>query len=226
MDIELEKKIEKCFIEFIGTFFLVFAVGSTALFGTNSAISAVVVGLALMIMVYAGGYISGGHYNPAVSLAAFAAKALDKKDLLPYWASQFLGALLAVYFARGMAVVTLPDPVCFYSMSQIMLGEFLFTFILCLVVLNTTVSSKSVGNSYYGLVIGATVTVGAFAVGGIACFGAFNPAIAVGMGLLQMACWSGLLVTIFTNVIAGALAAYVYRYINGERFVTTKNEEE
>ena len=224
MSQDWEKRLEKYFIEFLGTFFLVFTVGSAALFGVNSVISAIAVGMALMIMVYAGGYISGGHYNPAVSFAAFVANALDGKELLPYWLSQLFGALLAVYFVCGLSLVTLPDPVCPYSMAQIMLGEFLFTFILCLVVLNTTVSSKNAGNGYYGIVIGSTVTVGALAVGGIACFGAFNPAVAVGLGFLKIACWKGLLMTIFTNIIAGALSAYVYRFVNGEKFVLNKDE--
>ena len=63
-------------VEFIGTFFLVFTVGCVLLLGGDGVINAIAIGFALMIMVYAGGFVSGGHYNPAVTLAAVMRKAL------------------------------------------------------------------------------------------------------------------------------------------------------
>ena len=69
------------------------------------------------------------------------------------------------------------------------------------------------GNSYYGLAIGSTVTVGIFAVGSVLCYGAFNPAVAMGLGMLNVACWQSVFVTIITNLVAGAAAACVYKYV-------------
>ena len=74
-------------------------------------------------------------------------------------------------------------------------------------------SKETRGNSYYGLAIGATVTVGIFAVGSVLCYGAFNPAVAMALGMMNIACWQSVFVTIVTNLAAGAVAAFLYNYI-------------
>lgn len=154
-----------------------FVVASTALLGSSGVIPAIAIGFTLMIIVYAGGYISGGHYNPAVSLAATIRGALPWKSMIPYWLFQFLGATAAIYtilpFAKEAA-----EPISMNTLG-IFVGEFLFSFALCYVVLNAATSKATEGNSYYGLAIGSTVVVGAFAVGGLICHGAFNPAVAL-----------------------------------------------
>ena len=201
-------------VEFIGTYFLVFVVGATALFVGDGVIPAIAIGFTLMIMVYAGGHISGGHYNPAVSLAAAIRGALPWSNLAPYWIFQLLGATAAMYsvlpFARTAIVPNTLD--C----SGILLGEFLFTFALCYVVLNVATAKKTEGPSFYGLAIGSTVTVGAFAVGGLICLGAFNPAVAVGLGVAKMATWATAFTTIGVNLLAGVIAALVFKFVNIE----------
>jgi len=204
---------KKCLVEFIGTFFLVFTVGSAVVLGGEGVIPAISIGFILMVMVYAGGHISGGHYNPAVSLAALIRGALPPKDLIPYWIAQIFGAACAAYlvlpFADGKTFEC-----CVYGPELLILGEFLFTFALCYVVLLVATTKKTEGNSYYGLAIGSTVTVGAFAVGGIFCYGAFNPAVAIGLGCMQVACWVCISTTIVANLVAGALAALVFKFVN------------
>lgn len=164
--------------EMIGTFFLVLTVGLCVVSGTDFAPLAI--GSSLMIMVYMGGHISGGHYNPAVSLAVMMRGKLDGKELIPYWVSQLVGAILA-----GVAVKLIlgrtfaPAPAADAGTMAILLVEFLFTFALCLVVLNTATDDATAGNSYYGLAIGFTIVVGAFAGGGVSG-GAFNPAVGSG----------------------------------------------
>ena len=101
-------------------------------------------------------------------------------------------------------------------MTQVIVGEFLFTFALCYVVLQVATSKKTEGNSYYGLAIGSTVMVGSFAVGGIFCLGAFNPAVAVGLGLIHSTCWVGVGIIALTNLIAGVVAALVYKFVDAE----------
>lgn len=211
----MKENIKKYLVEFIGTFFLVFTVASAVLLGGDNVIAPLSIGFVLMIMVYAGGHISGGHYNPAVSLAAAVRGALDKKQILPYWISQVLGAVAAVFAIVPFAQV--PESAgCNFNLAAIILGEFLFTFALCWVVLQVATSKKTEGNSYYGLAIGSTVLVGAFAVGGILTPGAFNPAVAVGLGLMNAACWCTVAVIAATNLIAGALAAIVFKFTNEE----------
>lgn len=206
----------KYLVEFIGTFFLVFTISSAVTFGGTGVIPAISIGFALMVMVYAGGHISGGHYNPAVSLAAAIRGALPVKQVIPYWISQILGATAASMAAMPFAVAPPTFECCAYSPAAMITGEFLFTFALCYVVLQTATSRNLEGNSFYGLAIGTTVTVGAFAAGGILCYGAFNPAAALSLGMLHITCWNCIAITITANLIAAIAAAFVYKFTVNE----------
>ena len=164
--------------EFIGTFFLVLTVGLTAASGTEFAPLAI--GAALMVRVYMGGHISGGHYNPAVSLGVWLRGKLTPKDCGTYFVAQLLGAViaaLAVNVIAGQAFA--PQPGLGSTTLGAFLAEALFTFALVLVVLQTATSEKTAGNSYFGLAIGFTIVVAAYAAGPISG-GAFNPAVGLG----------------------------------------------
>ena len=211
----MKENFKKYLVELIGTFFLMFTVASAVLMDGEGVIAPISIGFALMIMVYAGGHISGGHYNPAVSLAAAVRGALEWKQILPYWISQVLGATLAILLILNYAVIPETAP-CQDSMSALIIGEFLFTFALCYVVLLVATSKKTEGNSYYGLAIGSTVMVGAFAVGGIFCPGAFNPAVALGLDLMHAVCCKCTCIIAATNLIAGICAALVYKFVDAE----------
>lgn len=204
---------KKYLVEFIGTFYLVFTVGAVLLLGGDGVINALAIGLALMIMVYAGGYISGGHYNPAVSLAAVVRKALPANEFIPYVISQIIGATAACLLINHFSGHIANFEGCAFNLFPMMVGEFIFTFALCYVVLMTATSPVK-NNSYYGLAIGSTVAVGIFAVGSVLCHGAFNPAVAIGLGLMNVACWQSVFVTIGANLIAGLCAAFLYKYLN------------
>ena len=170
--------------EAIGTFFLVLTVGLCVNGGV--AMAPLAIGSALMIMVYAGGPISGGHYNPSVSFAAWIRGALPTKELLPYWAAQFAGALVAgflIYELTGTALHVAPG--ASVSWMKALTAEVVFSFALSYVVLNTATSKAVAGNSYFGLAIGFTVMTGAFAVGGISG-GAFNPAVGLGPAIMEL----------------------------------------
>lgn len=199
-------------VEFIGTFFLVFTVGCILLLGGDGVINAIAIGFALMIMVYAGGPVSGGHYNPAVSLAAVIRKSLPASELIPYVIAQLLGATAAVMIVNHFSGHIANFEGCAFNMWPMVTGEFLFTFALCYVVLMTATNRETRGNSYFGLAIGATVTVGIFAVGSVLCYGAFNPAVAMALGMMNIACWQSVFVTIVTNLAAGAIAAFLYNF--------------
>ena len=209
------ENFKKYIVEFIGTFFLVFTIGATAAFGGEGVIAPLAIGFALMVMVYAGGYISGGHYNPAVSLAAVVRGALAPVQWIPYVIFQVLGGVAASYLIKYMAGGMLESAPSF-ELSNVLIAEFLFTFALCYVVLLTATSKKTEGNSYYGLAIGSTVMVGAIAVGGI-CLGAFNPAVALSALILGLTCCPKLaLITVGSNILAGIFAGLIYKFVDKE----------
>jgi aquaporin Z len=209
------ENFKKYLVEFIGTFFLVFTIAATALFGGEGVIAPLAIGFALMVMVYAGGYVSGGHYNPAVSLAAAIRGALPWKQWLFYALFQVLGGVVAAFAATKLPAAAAVDGGACFDIVNVIVAECLFTFALCYVVLQTATSPKTEGNSYYGLAIGSTVMVGAFAVGGI-CLGAFNPAVAVSALIFGGACVKTVLITIGANLVAGLLAGLVYKFVNAE----------
>lgn len=204
--------------ETIGTFFLVLTVCLTVL--GNSPMAPLAIGASLMVMVYMGGHISGGHYNPAVSLAVALRGKLPMKQLLPYWGFQLVGGVLAALVSRVVMNQTMhfyPAPSA--TIAEALLVEFVYTFALCIVVLQTATSSKTQGNSYYGLAIGFTVVVAAFAGGGISG-GAFNPAVALGPILVDATLARGPFhlawIYLVGPLLGGAVAAWVFRMQGNE----------
>ena len=170
--------------EAIGTFFLVFTIGLSVTQGI--LLPPIAIGAALMVMVYAGGHVSGAHYNPAVTVAAWMRGALPARQVVPYWVSQLAGAIFAawlVYQLTGNALHVAPGDAVTWKMA--LGGEMIFTFALAYVVLNVATAKETQGNSYFGLAIGATVMVGAFVMGGISG-GAFNPAVGLAPALVEM----------------------------------------
>jgi aquaporin Z len=77
--------MNKYLVEFIGTFFLVLTVGCTVIGNGAGPLAPIAIGASLMIMVFAGGHISGGHYNPAVTLGVWMRGKCETKDVVPYW---------------------------------------------------------------------------------------------------------------------------------------------
>lgn len=211
--------MNKYITEFLGTFFLVLTIGMAVIDSPNSpAVPAgtapIAIGAILMVMIYAGGHISGAHYNPAVTVAVWMRGKCEVKDVVPYMVSQIAGALLAClviqYFKAG-AVIT---PIA-HNATASLLVEVLFTFALVYVVLNVaTLDSKS-GNSFYGLAIGFTVTAGAYAVGSISG-GAFNPAVAIGISFLGLSSWADIWIYLVGNLVGAVLAAVVFKMQNKE----------
>jgi aquaporin Z len=203
--------MKKYLTEFIGTFFLVLTVGCTVIPGVPGVIAPLAIGSALMIMVFAGGHVSGGHYNPGVTLAVWLRGRCDTKDVVPYMLSQILGALAAaaiVGFLYGAG-----KPLVIESVPKAFVAELLFSFALCYVVLNTATAKGTANNSFYGLAIGFTVVVGAFAVGGISG-GAFNSAVAVGAASMKMLNFADIWLHICANLAGGAAAAAVFKFAN------------
>jgi aquaporin Z len=206
--------MKKYLTEFIGTFFLVFTIGMTVISPGAGALAPLAIGSALMIMVYAGGHVSGGHYNPAVTLAVWLRGRCSAADVLPYWCAQIAGSVVAAILAlalKGNPTVPSADLAVFPAL----IAEFVGTFALAYVVLNVATSKGTAGNSFYGLAIGFTVMVMAFALGGISG-GAFNPAVATGITVMHIAKASNIWIYLLGNLLGGGLAAGVFRLINPE----------
>lgn len=211
-------KARKYLTEFIGMFVFMFAVFGIVASGAGVAATAIGVGGVLMVMVYAGGHISGGHFNPAVSTAACLRGALPPGDLAPYIVTQLVAALVAFLVGFGLwhdeyfgASVDLSGQIL-----AAFLAELVFTFALCYVVLQTATSKDHEGNSFYGLAIGFTVAVGVVAVGAISG-AAFNPAITFGLMLSGALAWKYLWVYWVAQILGAVIAAYAYKAVNPDR---------
>jgi aquaporin Z len=203
-------------VEAIGTFFLVFTVGAAA--GSGSPLAPLAIGAILMVMIYAGGHISGGHYNPAVTLAVLVRHRIGMRDAAGYWIAQLVGGLLAAVVMREVVdpaqVATTPTmALTGHTLVAAFVVELLFTFALCFVVLNVATSKSHPDNWFYGLAIGFTVVAGAFAVGAISG-GAFNPAVTFGAAVMGMFAWSTLWVYLLAQLIAAAAAGAVFLALN------------
>ena len=122
------ENIRRYIAEFIGAFILMFTIACVILLPSSSVIGAIAIGFALMIMVYALGQVSGGHFNPAVSLAASIRGALSYKRLIPYMIFQIIGASLAAYLALNMSNGN--SEMLTFNIKNMMIAEFIFTFVL------------------------------------------------------------------------------------------------
>jgi aquaporin Z len=204
--------MNKYLAEFIGTFILVLTIGCTVIGHGAGPLAPLAIGSALMVMVFAGGHISGGHFNPAVTLGVWLRGKCEAKDVVPYMIFQIIGAVLAalvVKFLKGGAAVTPLHP----ATAPALLAEFLFTFALVYVVLNVATAKGTSGNSFYGLAIGFTVLVGAFSVGNISG-GAFNPAVAVGISVLGLSSWANIWIYLVADFAGAAVAAGAFKALN------------
>jgi len=183
--------MQKLVAELIGTFALV-------LFGTGAVIMneqtqglishpgvSMVFGLIVMVMIYSFGNISGAHLNPAVTIAFTVAGRFPLKNVLPYVASQVIGALLAsatlhVLFPMNTHLgATLPQG----SVMQSFIVEMVFTFFLMLVIIHVATGSKEQG-MFAGIAIGAVVFIEAL-VGGPISGASMNPARSIGPAIVS-----------------------------------------
>jgi aquaporin Z len=205
--------MRKYLVELIGTFFLVATVGFTVLSPNDAGnLAPLAIGCALMVMVFAGGHVSGAHYNPAVTLAVFLRGKCPVIDVIPYLVAQLVGAAGAaglVAFVKQPAAGQTIMP----ATVPALIAELAYTFALCYVVLNVATAKGTSGNSFYGLAIGFTVLTGAFAVGPVSG-GVFNPAVAVGLCMFGKLEWANIWIYLVAHFAAAVLAALVFKATN------------
>ncbi len=198
---------KKLIAEFIGTFFLLLIVALTE--------NPIAIGIGLTALVYMGGYISGAHYNPAVTLALFINKKITASGAGAYMLTQFIAAIFASYayfLIHGNHFI--PQMGKNSSFTSAFLIELLFTFLLASVVLHVAVTDKTKGNNYFGIAIGFTLGAAAFA-GGTISGGAFNPAVGVGPLLFDITHaanhGTSFLLYLLGPFIGGTLAGTLYK---------------
>ena len=203
--------MKKYIVELIGTMFLVFAVGNAVI--SNNPLAPIAIGLMLMVMIFAGGHISGAHFNPAVTIGVWLRGKCDKKDVIPYILCQIVGAVIA-----SLVVKTLRGSGgggAEFDLTKVIVAELFGTFALVWVVLNAATAKGTSGNSFYGAAIGMTVTAGAFAVGDIS--GAvFNPAVAVGAVAMKLIQVKFLWVYLVVGPVAAFIAAKLFKGVSEE----------
>ncbi len=205
--------LRKNFIEFLGTFFLVLTVGISQ--------NPFAIGGVLAALVYMGGYISGAHYNPAVTLAILINKKIQFSEAIQYWMVQIAGGAVA---AALVEVITgnrfLPAVPEGALTSGAFVIETLFTFLLCFVILHVAATKKTKDNQYYGAAIGITLMTAAF-VGGPLSGGAFNPAVGAAPYILELAKISENMGTMSLYLIGplsgGFLAGMVYKVMENPK---------
>ena len=196
-------------MEFLGTFFFVFTIAMTS----NPLAAAIM----LMAWLYIGGHISGGHYNPLVSLAV-AMRGRLAWDILPFY---MLSQIAAGAAAFGLSFffhdqIMLPHPGEGISLLEAGVIEVLLSFVLGLVVLMVATSRHYAQSQIFGVAIGLTIFALA-ALGSPISGGLFNPAISVGaaiVGLLKgmPIMWAEVFMYVIGSLLGGALASYAFNY--------------
>ena len=193
----------KTIFECLGTAILVFTIQVA-----SSELAPIAIGAILISIVFAGGPISGAHYNPAVSLAVALRGSMEYDEMFQYMVSQIVGGIVGGLcggiVSSSYSIVSMGDDATYL---QALLAEVIFTFILCFVVLSVATNPKVENNNYYGLAIGLVVASGAISVGGISG-GAFNPAVVLGLSISSG--FSGLMygcLVIVSNLLGGCAAA-------------------
>lgn len=205
---------QKLAAEFLGTFAVVFfAAGAVCADfhlrnspsgGIGQLALALAYGLAFAIMVAALGHISGGHFNPAITIGLWVTKRLSTLDTLAYWAAQLLGSIVAAFLLRIVipdeswrnATNFVPELLRDYPGWAGMALEATATFFLVLVVFATTIDDRGASRSVAAFGIGLTIAVGVLVAGPFTGAAlnparAFGPALALHHWLNQMIYWIG-----------------------------------
>jgi len=214
--------MKKYIVEFIGTFFLVLTIVLTVNNNTPDGFAPIAIGSILMVMIFAGGHISGAHFNPAVTLGVCLRGKCEWSDAPGYVIAQLAGGAIAA-LVGGLLFGMHPDiagpsseTAATYGFVPLVIAEFIGTFALVYVVLQTATTKSTAGNSYYGLAIGFTVTACAYALGPFSG-GAFNPAVATGVSIATMSAWSNIGGLLIGELLAGAAAALVFGVVYGKQ---------
>ncbi len=204
---------QKLIAEFVGTFFLALTICTAAVHGSageEGEYAPFAIAATLMVMIYGVGYISGAHFNPAVTVAIWLRGACEKDDVAPYIAVQIIAGALAALASENLLFAETSVTALEMDTTQALGAEFLYTFALVFVILNVATSEATEGNGYYGAAIALVVLAGALTVGGISG-GSFNPAVTGALFVSGVVEVADLWIHLVPQFIAGILAVQAYK---------------
>ena len=196
--------------EFIGTFFLSLTICTAAVLGTAGTLAPFAIASTLMVMIYAGGHISGAHYNPAVTLSIYLRGACEKSDLAPYMATQMVAGVTGALVAVNLLVPEGSAESLVLETGPAFAAELLFTFALAYVILNVATSETTEGNGFYGAAISLVVLAGALSVGSISG-ASFNPAVTVSLIASDVLSIEDSWIHFVPQLVGGCLAALAFK---------------
>ena len=212
--------LQRGFAEFVGAFTLIF-VGAGSIIATQGhdlTAIALAHGLAIGVMASAVGHISGGHFNPAVTLGFLVTRRIEPLLAGVYWVAQFLGAVVAAALLKWLLPSSSVDAVKLgvpqvaqVGAGEAMVIELILTFFLVWVIFATAADPRGTFRSIAGLAIGFTISLDIF-MGGPFTGAAMNPARAFGPQLVQNV-WSDGWVYYLGPAIGAALAALAYEWL-------------
>ncbi|MBK7796838.1 MAG: aquaporin [Saprospiraceae bacterium] len=206
--------MKKLIAELIGSFFICFV--ACLCYNSNlGQVSGIVIGLALMGMIYAGGHVSGAHYNPAVTLAALIRGKISVAEVPGYILVQLVGALLAGLMVSTFFLGVAKSVDVGMKVPQMMMGEMLGSFAIVYVLFNVVGSKDTAGNSFYGMAVGLTQAAIIIAMGSIAVV-ALNPAIALSCVASGVIGFKDLWLYLVGELLGAVLAALYFVYIHGK----------
>lgn len=212
-----QAEFRSCVAEFVGAFTLIFIGGGAGIVSGQDIVAvALANGLAIGIMVTNLGHISGGHFNPAITLGFVATKRIERRLAGLYIAFQLLGAIAAALilralFARALFLGAVPKVAPGFGDGKALLVEIVLTFFLVWAVFATAVDPRGAFKTIAGLAIGLTITIDVF-MGGPLTGAAMNPARAFGPELVGNF-WSGAWIYWLGPIIGGLIAALGYDYL-------------
>jgi aquaporin Z len=209
----------KLLTEFIGTFFLMLTIAMVVKSGKATGFEPIAIGGMIMALIYAGGPVSGAHYNPAVSIAAFIRGIMTINEMVAYIGAQIVAAIFAAVTSsallQGIATENANLPLEKIDIIPALLAEFFGTFVMVFVILNVATSKRSEGNSYFGLAI-AMVVIGIIYAFGPVSGGMFNPAVMAGACVANILEPATSWIYLVGEILGAVIAAIVFRFLNSE----------
>jgi len=196
--------MKKYVMEAVGSMFLLLTISLTG--------NPIAIGTVLVALVYMGGHISGGHYNPAISLGFWLQGKLSKKDFGFYVAYQLIGGLVAALFYWILIGERyFPAPGTGIGLWKVFLLELIFTSLFVFVALTVWSAAKLKGNYIYGVAIGFTLLAISF------LGGTYNPMVSISSTFLDTCCLGTSIkfmpVYALGSLGGGVIAASFYKYI-------------
>lgn len=203
---------QKLTTEFMGTFFLSLTICTAAVYDSAGDYAPFGIAATLMVMIYAGGHISGAHYNPAVTVSIYLRGACEKDEVLPYIVSQVIAAVSAAIVVESLLFPDALSPEMADLGTDAVVAELLFTFALAYVILNVATTESTSGNGYYGAAIALVVLTGAITVGSIS-LASFNPAVTSALIVSDKLALADSWMHFVPQFVGAIMATYVYKSI-------------